>query len=303
MRTSVAALRVEEFERQGFTIFRNVVPPELITEARHHIEWLTRKYPDFPQEHLHHPLMRDDAFWIRLISDQRLLDIVHLFLGTDIACFTSHYICKPPNTGQSVLWHQDGSYWKLDSVKDAITLWLAVDESSEENGCLKMVNGTHALPLQPLILRNDTPNMLYSSISEEIFQNSESTSLILNPGDVSVHNPFIVHGSGPNTSPKRRCGLDIGYMKSSTRISNEGLYLNPFLITGKPVEGINSYRVWPKFTIETSIPFEGDMEWNKYVEEKNLPEFDTNCDEDVRDITKRMIKRLQEGTVVSFSSV
>lgn len=125
------------YERDGFAIFRNVLGPDLIAEARAHIEWLGRRYPDLRPEHYHHPLMRDDAFWVRLVTDSRLLDIAELFVGPDIACFTSHYICKPARDGHPVLWHQDGAYWDLRPMR-AVALWLAIDRSEPENGCLRM---------------------------------------------------------------------------------------------------------------------------------------------------------------------
>ena len=47
-----------------------------------------------------------DPFWLRLVSDPRLLDIAEQYVGSDIALFQSHYICKEPRDGQVVLWHQ-----------------------------------------------------------------------------------------------------------------------------------------------------------------------------------------------------
>src|SRR5690606_40334400 len=55
-----------------------------------------------------------DPFWVRLISDDRLVDIASLFVGPDVALFASHYISKPPFTGQPVLWHQDSAFWPLE---------------------------------------------------------------------------------------------------------------------------------------------------------------------------------------------
>ena len=57
--------------------------------------------------------------------------------GPDIALFASHYISEP---GQPVLWHQDGAYWPLEPM-NVVTLWLAVDHSVPENGCLRVIPG------------------------------------------------------------------------------------------------------------------------------------------------------------------
>jgi hypothetical protein len=99
-----------EYENTGLTIFNKVIDEKLIGECRNHINWLMNKYPDLRPEQLGNYLMTDDSFWVRLISDDRLLDIAEIFLGGNIALFASHYIAKRPGDGQSVLWRQDGTY-------------------------------------------------------------------------------------------------------------------------------------------------------------------------------------------------
>jgi phytanoyl-CoA hydroxylase len=105
---------VEQYHRDGFVILRDVIDERLIKECQQHIEFLQKKYPAIPGEHFHHPIMRNDPFWVRIVTDQRLLDLAALF-GTpfiksseEVALFSSHYFCKPAKTGMTVLWHQDG---------------------------------------------------------------------------------------------------------------------------------------------------------------------------------------------------
>jgi phytanoyl-CoA hydroxylase len=81
-----------------------------------------KKNPGIKAEGLGHTLMTDDAFWVRLISDDRLLDIAEQFIGPDIALFASHYISKPAFSGEPVLWHQDGSDWPLAPMEVATHL-------------------------------------------------------------------------------------------------------------------------------------------------------------------------------------
>lgn len=279
-----------------------MIDADLLAEADQHVKWLTGRYPDLRPEHFHHPLMRDDAFWVRLVSDERLLDIAQLFLGPDIALFTAHYICKPPLDGQPVLWHQDGAYWKLAPM-DALTLWLAVDKTTPENGCLQMIPGSHRIPLEDPQLRTDTPNMLFSSASESLVQQwidtAEVVEIELNPGDVSIHHPNILHCSAPNTSPTRRCGLDMGFIRTSTSITNEGLYLDPILMRGAAVAGVNNYRAWPMFDEANTIPFKGHEQWNDRATLRNMyGSFQSGADTETPiATTHRMIERLKQGTV------
>lgn len=292
----------QEYATQGFAIIRDVVPPNLLQEVRAHVDWLTQKYPDLRPEHFHHPLIRNDAFWVRLVTDPRLAEIAQYFLGPDIACFTAHYICKPPYDGQPVLWHQDGAYWKLTPM-EALTVWLAVDESTTENGCLRMIPGSQEIPLYQPLSRTDTENMLYSCADKELVDKWIDTRGIvdiqLNPGDVSIHHPHILHCSEANTSPKRRCGLDIGYISTSTRISSDGLYLDPILVSGQAKEGVGRYRRYPLYEPGESIPFEGHEEWNRRFSEDATRSGTTSTagDETPLATTQRMIARLKEGTV------
>lgn len=104
----------DQYDRDGYVIIRNVIDKRLIKECQQHIDFLQKKYPSIPGEHFHHPIMRNDPFWIRLVSDQRLLDLAAFFGSSfinpeqGVALFSSHYFAKPPKTGKKVLWHQDG---------------------------------------------------------------------------------------------------------------------------------------------------------------------------------------------------
>src|SRR2546423_10277799 len=94
---------LEHFQRDGYVLFPHVLDPALIREAGDHVEWLQKKHPDLRPEHLGHTLMTHDPFWVRLVGDDRLLDIAQMFTRPDIALFASHYISKPPFDGQPVL--------------------------------------------------------------------------------------------------------------------------------------------------------------------------------------------------------
>lgn len=249
------------YDRDGYLIARNVLDRNLIAEASAHIDWLLARNPGLRAEQLHHRLMQHDAFWVRLISDPRLLDVAAQFVGPDVALFASHYISKPPFDGQAVLWHQDGSYWPLEPM-DVVTLWLAVDDSTPENGCMRVIPRTHGMELKPHAQREDVPNVLNSSIAEGLVEESRAVDVILKAGDVSIHHPKIIHGSKANHSPKRRAGLTIRYIPTSTRIKTDEPWPACFLLRGKAVAGVNVYQPRPEFRPETSMPFRDQEAWN-----------------------------------------
>lgn len=249
-----------QYDRDGYAIFRDVLDPVLIHETSNHVDWLLEKNPELRPEHLHHRLVREDPFWVRLISDSRLLDIAEMFIGPNIALFASHYISKPPTDGRPVLWHQDGSYWPLAPM-EVVTLWLAVDDSTPTNGCMRVIPGTHRMELHEMQRSVDVPNVLSSHMDPALVDDSKAIDFVLKAGDVSVHHPNIIHGSNPNTSAQRRCGLTIRYIPTSTRITSKEPWPCAFLLRGEFVPGVNDYAPRPKYVDGFHMPFQGCENW------------------------------------------
>jgi hypothetical protein len=250
---------IEQYEQDGYVIFPEVLDADLIAEADAHVQWLLQKNPGLRPEQLHHHLVVNDPFWVRLISDPRLLDVAAQFIGDNIALFASHYISKPAYDGQAVLWHQDGSYWPLEPM-EVVTLWLAVDDATPENGCMRVIPGTHRLTLKDLQESKDIPNVLNSQIPPEFVEEDKAVDIVLTKGSVSVHHPNLIHGSNPNTSPNRRCGLTIRYIPTHTQITKPDFGC-PFLLRGEAVPGINTYLPKPKYIAGQCMPFRGYEDW------------------------------------------
>lgn len=251
-----------EYERNGYVIVRDVLDAELIGEARKHVDWLLEQHPGTRPELLDTELVKDDPFWVRLVGDDRLLDIAEQFIGPDIALFASHYVAKPPYDGQPVLWHQDGSYWPLEPM-EVVSLWLAVDESTPENGCLRVVPGTQNTDLQQVKERTDVANVLGSAMDDQFVDDQQAVDLVLHAGDVSIHHPHVIHGSNANTSPNWRRGLTIRYIPTSTRIvkRSDVERLTPMLMRGRAVPGVNEYAPWPKYRPGQHLYFRGSEAW------------------------------------------
>ena len=249
----------QQYDEQGYVIVRNVLDADLIGEASNHVEWLIKNNPDRRPEQLWQDLIANDPFWVRLVGDDRLLEVAEEFVGPNIALFASHYLSKPAGDGLPVLWHQDGSYWPLEPM-EVVTLWLAVDDSTPENGCMRVIPGTQHLELQKLQERKDVKNVLNSEIDPKFVDASKAVDVVLKAGDVSVHHPNIIHGSNGNNSPKRRCGLTIRYIPTSTRITKTPWPCD-FLLRGQAVPGINDYKSRPKYIPGKHLEFRGCGQW------------------------------------------
>ncbi|ONI78535.1 phytanoyl-CoA dioxygenase [Kribbella sp. ALI-6-A] len=232
-----------QYAADGYVVVRDAIDPDLVGAANTHIDWLLDRHPELAPEQLGHRLCRDDPFWIELVSDQRLLDLAELFVGPDIALFATHYLCKPPRCGKGVEWHQDGAFWPLEPM-NVVTLWLALTGSDLENGCLRVLPGSHRSELAQM-RPTDRDSVLRRRIDTDVDEDRVE-DLVMGPGDVEVHHPNMVHSSTPNRSDRWRRALTIRYIPTSTRITRPD-EASPFLLRGEAVTGLNAYLEPPPF--------------------------------------------------------
>ena len=254
-----------QFAEEGYVIARKVIDPDLVRELVNHVEWLQGKYPDVRPEQFGGDALnlKHDPFWVRLVSDDRLLDVAQQFVGPNIGLFASHYIAKPPFDGQPVLWHQDGSFWPLEPM-EVVTLWLALDDVDAENGCMQVIPRTQHLDLQKLQVRQDVESVLGASMDETLVDESFAVDILLEAGDLSIHHPNVIHGSKPNTSSRWRRGLTIRYIPSSTRILSETPWDMALHLRGTAAPGVNTYQPWPSYLEgRGDLPFRGAEDWNR----------------------------------------
>ena len=252
----------QEYNENGYVIVRNAIDAELASETAEHVHWLAKKHPDTRPEQFHHDMLVADPFMHRLVGDDRLLDIVEQFIGPNIALYAAHYIAKPPYQGQRVLWHQDGTYWPLEPM-EVTTIWLAATQSTRENGCLRVLPGTQnnrLLSRAELQDVDDGKNVLSSGIHPSQIDDSHVVDLELQAGDISIHNPKIIHGSEDNTSDKWRIGLTLRYIPTSTRVKRE-THASIHLRGEKDASADNLYAERPAFDPDEHMPFRGQETW------------------------------------------
>jgi len=149
-----------------------------------------------------------------LCLDSRILDAVEDLVGPNFAMWGTQYFCKMPHDEHKVPWHQDASYWPFDRSR-SVTVWLAIDDADEENAAMKFIPGTHKMGHLEWKETED-PAVLVQEISraEELGEPCYDT---LKAGEISLHADMLAHGSDPNTSGRRRCGLTIRYCPVEVR--------------------------------------------------------------------------------------
>jgi ectoine hydroxylase-related dioxygenase (phytanoyl-CoA dioxygenase family) len=156
-----------------------------------------------------------DPFFASICVDPRLVALASEVLGGPVAAFGATYLVKPPGVGLPALWHQDGEPWQARlGGAAAVTLWVALDPSTPANGCLRVVPGTHRLPLHSLRPNAEVPSIFGVELDPALVDEAAAEDVVLAAGDVSVHHPNLVHGSGPNPSDRPRRALAVRYRRA-----------------------------------------------------------------------------------------
>lgn len=252
----------QEYDENGYCIARNAIDAQLASEMVEHVHWLCDRHPDVRPERLGHGLMVNDPFMHRLVRDDRLVDIAAQFLGPNVAMFAAHYIAKKPTTGQAVQWHQDGSYWPLEPM-DVATLWVAGTESTIGTGCMRVLPGSQnrrLLKRSEMVALDPDKYVLGVGMRSDDIDDGDAVNIELRAGDVSIHNPTIIHGSNANTSDRWRVGLTLRYIPTTTKVTTEG-HAN-IMCRGAIVPEIgNSYAERPAYVEGEHMPFSGCEAW------------------------------------------
>jgi non-haem Fe2+, alpha-ketoglutarate-dependent halogenase len=156
--------------------------------------------------------------WLNdLIRHQRILDAVEDIIGPDILCWGTSFFIKEPHNPAFVSWHQDSTYWGLEPA-DIVTAWVALSDSTTENGAMRVVPGSHTMAQVPHRDTFRSDNLL--SRGQEIMvdvDDSQAATLTLAAGEMSLHHVRLIHGSEPNPSGQRRIGFAIRYLPTYVR--------------------------------------------------------------------------------------
>ena len=212
----LTAAQVADFNRQGYLTAIGIFTANQMADIRRYFDDLLARTLaagadsySISSAHLRHGRVYD------LLTDPRIVCYVKDLLGGDVIGWGSHFFCKMPGDGKRVSWHQDASYWPLTPSK-AVTVWLAIDDASVENACVRFIPGSHWFGhLTYSLTENDDSNVLNQVVDVEKLAPPFDNEL--KAGAISIHSDLLVHGSEANSSSRRRCGLTLRYCPADVR--------------------------------------------------------------------------------------
>jgi non-haem Fe2+, alpha-ketoglutarate-dependent halogenase len=250
----LTADQVEQYRRDGYVYPIDCLTAEEVAYYRGRLEAFEReqgdtfgRLPDLvrSKSHLLFAWMDD------LVRHPKVLDAVESLIGPDILLYHLTSWLKEPRDGSFVPWHQDGTYFGLEPAEQ-VTAWIALTDSTEAMGCIKLLPGTQTIGQQPHRDAVAPGNLL--SRGQTIDRRLDYDSFVTMPlraGQISLHHTYLVHKSDPNGTDERRIGIGASYIPPRCRLMND-VRVTASLIRG--ADGFGHFDLDPRpdgdFTVQ-----------------------------------------------------
>ena len=267
---SPAALSPAElaaYREQGWLLPRWRLPAWQVATMQAALEELLRRNPGVRPEKLvsahidraggdNGEGVRGVAAFLELARDPAIVDLVSQLIGPDVILWGAHVFCKPAGEGYETPWHQDGHYWPIRPLATC-TVWVALEPSTRANGCLRVIPGSHReRRLHPHLHEDRSDLTLQQRLAADAFDVSAAVDIALEPGQMSLHDVYMVHGAAANSSPQRRTGVALRYLPASSHFDRSlkpmdgktGVAVNfaqrpLWLLKGVDACGLNDFEV------------------------------------------------------------
>ena len=213
---------LEQYDRDGYLSPIDALDDAEVTEMRQAFDELEARISKETAQIGLAGKEREIPFIWKFATHPEILDAVEQVAGPDLLLIATHIFCKYPSDemGQEsfVAWHQDVTYWGLEPPK-AFTAWLAIDDADDDNGAMLILPGSHHLGILDHGKSDEQGNLLSvnQAISEDDLDPQSAATITLKAGQISLHHGQVVHGSKPNRSSRRRCGMTIRFTTPDVR--------------------------------------------------------------------------------------
>lgn len=229
---------VQKYKRDGYVLYKKpLFSAEKLQELTDIFEEQLAMKGSKLSDELDTPHFREERLLKFLLSGE-VLDLVEPIIGPNIGLWSSHFICKDPFKGRATPWHEDSSYWngRIDRFDQIVTVWLAIDRSWNENGCMRVIPGTHDNGFSEYEAVDGKTNLFGTQVKN--IDETNAVDFELERGECSLHDSRIIHGAKPNKSPYRRCGYTMRYFSTESKvIAERNVNFKIWLARGKDIAG------------------------------------------------------------------
>jgi ectoine hydroxylase-related dioxygenase (phytanoyl-CoA dioxygenase family) len=154
--------------------------------------------------------------------DPRFVDLLEPLIGRDLKQIINQVHWKAPGSLGDFAWHQDSRFRRPASAyRNLATAYvqtgLAIDPHTRESGCMRLIPRSH---LAGELAIDSSELVLGTAMKDEPLQAvglsaGDAVELLLEPGDLALWSPYLVHGSGTNSSDHKRRLYINGYVRAS----------------------------------------------------------------------------------------
>ncbi|PSP85864.1 phytanoyl-CoA dioxygenase family protein [Halobacteriales archaeon QS_6_64_34] len=246
---SLSDAQFEQYQRDGYVVVENCLDGAVVEAVTERIESYVRTEreatafermlePDAAADALGDAdpvrkfeglgMVREDDVFADLVTDENVLEVVRQLQGPNLSLLRSAAMLKPPRVGSEKKYHQDAAYYPIHPM-DHVTVWMALDQSTTENGCMQVVPGAHKDGLLGHeAIEYDTD----ITIAEADYGPEDTVALPMEPGDVLFQHCLLPHYTAPNETDDWRRAYIAAYMRNRSRFTD-----------GEPPEWVDSYHV------------------------------------------------------------
>ena len=163
-----------------------------------------------------------------LATAPSIVSAVEQLIGADVCLFFSQVFCKPPEVGGPKPVHQDNFYFGPDNADATLTVWIALDDATVQNGCLFYGNASHCGRIYEHVAPADEPFNL--QIPPEFLGDYTMSPAPVPAGGVSFHHGNTWHQSSANTSQSARRAVAFHYLRRDAQLTNPALAYDPSVV-------------------------------------------------------------------------
>lgn len=250
----LAQNQIDQFNEQGFLPYEGMLTPLEVKALHQRLEDIGNEVVDFPSDYVQiEPMVkkgelpedpvrfnnvrkiwnltRYDEVFNELARHPKILDVVHRLIGPDLKIYADQTLCKPPRIGSAKPPHQDSAYWTSIDPPNLVICWIALDDATEDNGCMRFIPGSHKLGII------EHKHLEDFRVEDQNVEYDREVAVPLKAGGCSFHHSLAMHRTDANHSDHRRIGLTVAYMDAKSKFIGEGPKPDYELVAGQAYDG------------------------------------------------------------------